>query len=186
MKLSLNLSTRTYINRRALRTGLIASLAALLLWLLVGTFLLVRESTHLVDVKDKIVVLNAQQAELRGQDGEMIGKERLKQRWEEVAFINQLLERDSFRWTDLLAKIEQQAFSGVVVRTIEPDFKNNTLSLSGYARELNHMRKFIDNLIMSGDFAEVYLMRQSQESVKGHGGQKRKAIAFELSLVQGN
>ncbi|WP_303722210.1 PilN domain-containing protein [Malonomonas rubra] len=144
-----------------------------------------RDTSHLSDVQQKIEELNSQRAELRGQDGEQVGAETLDLRWAEVAFINQLLERDSFRWTDLLSKLEKQAFSGVAVKSIKPDFKDNSLELSGYARELSHLRKFIDNLISSEEFSEVYLLKQSQQKIKDRDGRERKAIAFELLLVQG-
>jgi len=185
MKPSINLSTRTYINRRALKSGVLAAIAALVVWIIAGSYLLVQETSHLSSVQSKISELKAQRSELRGQDGEQVNSAKLEKRWKEVAFINSLLERDSFRWTELMDKLEEQAFSGIVIKSIDPDFKDKTLALSGYARELKHLRRFIDNLILSEEFSEVYLLKQSQQKLKDRDGRERMAIAFDLSLVQG-
>ena len=184
MKPSINLSTRTYINRHALRSGLLAALSALVIWTCVGGFLLVRDWYYLSELHDKVSVLQAQRAELYGDDATRVDSADMQARWEEVAFVNQLLEGDSYRWTTLLDRLEAQALPGIVVKSINPDFKGNSLKLVGYARELRHLRTFIDNLIRSDDFVEVYLYRQSQEMLKDSTGRARDAIAFELSLEQ--
>jgi len=108
-----------------------------------------------------------------------------EQRREEVSFINRLLEKDGYRWTELLSQLEEHAFSGIVIKSIQPDFKARTLAISGYARELSHLRRFIDNLIESRDYREVYLLDQGVEKVKDRSGIEREAIAFNISLVQG-
>mgnify|MGYP001186439186 CR=1 FL=1 len=182
MKPSINLATRTYINRRALRSGMLAAVTALVCWAVVGGYLLARDWHYLSELKEKSSSLMAQRDELRGNDGQPVNAAELERRWAEVDFINQLLERDSYQWTELLDKLEAQAFSGVVVRSINPSVKDNNLSLVGYARELRHLRKFIDNLIASGDFDDVYLLSQSQEKIEDSAGRERKAIVFELSL----
>lgn len=185
MKLSINLATRTYINRHALRSGILAAISALVVWMVAGGYLLAREASYLSDLQGKIAQLESQWTELRGNDGETVSSSRLERRWKEVAFINHLLERDSYRWTTLLDNLEAQAFSGVVVKSIKPDFKKGTLALNGYARELKHLRRFIDNLVAADVFKEIYLLQQSQEVVKDRDGRDKKAIAFELTLAQG-
>lgn len=185
MKLSINLATRTYINRHALRTAILTAISALVVWLVVGGSLLAREASYLSDLQDKIASLESQRTELRAQDGVDVSPVALERRWKEVEFINHLLERDSYRWTELLDNLETQAFSGVVIKSVSPNFKKGSLELNGYARELRHLRRFIDNLIEADEFKEVYLLSQSQEIIKDRDGRDKQAIAFQLTLTQG-
>jgi len=186
MKPTINLASRTYINRSALRTGTLVALSALLCWLLVAAFLVVRDIGYLADLNEKMAELHEQRVELRGGDEQAISAGQLDKRREEVIFINRLLEQDSYRWTELLSQLEEHAFSGVVIRSIQPDFKDRTLAIRGYARDLVHLRRFIDNLIESHDYREVYLLDQVIERFKDSSGIERDAISFNISLVQGD
>jgi len=184
MKPTINLSTRSYINRHALRSALLAAITALAVWLFVGIYLAIHDVAYLRGLNEKISALEAQNGGASGGTRVQASNADLGRRWQEVSFINRLLERDTYRWTALLDQLEEQAFGGIVVRSIQPDFKNRTLSIRGYARELSHLRRFLDNLIASGEYRDVFLLDQNTKKVKDLTGQEREAIAFELSLVQ--
>ena len=184
MKPLLNLSTRTYFNRRALRTGLLSAVCALIIWILLGGYLLFRDMSYLASLQEKITVQQEKQAELSSVQGQPANPAMMGKRWQEVAAVNRLLERDSYRWTELLDDLEEQALDGLVISAISPDFKDKTLTITGYARGLWHLRQFIDNLMADTAFKEVYLLKQSNEKVKVQGGQEKEAVAFVISLVQ--
>jgi len=185
MKPTINLSTRSYINRRALRTALLAAIGALVLWMVMGMYLTGRDIVYLRGLDEKTITLRSQSQDSQGV-GQQVPSASLERRWQEVAFINRLLERDTYRWTALLDQLEEQAFSGIVISSIQPDFKDHTLAVQGYARELRHLRSFLDNLIASGDYRDVFLLDQKMERLKDTTGRDREAIAFDLSLVQGD
>ena len=129
--------------------------------------------------------LEVQGQEARSSSDPAATAAQMKDRWSEVAFVNQLLERDSFRWTRLLDQLEAHSLSGVVLRSINPDVKQDKLTISGYARELSHLRKFIDRLISSGDYKDVYLLSQGLEKIEDSDGRERKAVSFVIELYQG-
>ncbi|MEJ2200622.1 MAG: PilN domain-containing protein, partial [Desulfuromonadaceae bacterium] len=145
MKLTLNLASRSYLNRRALRFFYLLAIGMLLL---LGAFNLY----GYMQGRDRIAQLTVRLAELdrTRQNPEVRTRKMTPQEQEqlnaEVEFANQILRMDAFRWTELLDRLEQVVPEQVSVRGIRPDFGEGSLSLNGYARSVDDLRRFLDNL----------------------------------------
>ena len=63
----------------------------------------------------------------------------------------------------------------VRILNIDPDHEKRTVKLSGQAKTLQSLKRFIDNLIKSGYFTHVFLEQQASDS-------KTKFIRFSITL----
>ena len=182
MNPSLNLATRTYLNRRLLYAAYV--LAALLLILSLaglGTYLwnCRQESQNLraaIDQMQRDSQPAGGTAEVRFSAEEY---QRLRGR---IAFFNGVLARDTFRWTDLLDRMEQLVPAGIGLRSIQPEFRGGSLKISGQARNLDKLQDFLDQLLASSDFSAVYLLNQARiEAGRGATGSGNE-LSFSLVL----
>ena len=69
----------------------------------------------------------------------------------------------------------------VSIRTIQPNFKERSVQLTGVARDLSAMTRFVDNLLHSEDLAQAYLQRHS-EVVSEPGGRSLAQVGFSLQI----
>jgi type IV pilus assembly protein PilN len=163
MKLTLNLASRSYLNRRALYFVYLVLAALLLLLLGAGMYSYLR--SH-----QRVGQLNARLAELEG--AHKAGEESVKavltgpeqeSLVADIKFANEILNMDGFRWTRLLDRLEAVLPEQVGIQAINPEYKEGSFSLTGHARDVEDLRNLLDNMSASPDFSDVYLLQQSRE-----------------------
>lgn len=181
MKLTLNLASRGYVNRRALFLGyfLLAALLILLLLLLANSFYRLHVynsqiSAHLEEINRDLG--------LQGSATEEVTSPAYLQLQERVSYANQLIAKDSFRWTALLDQLEEVVPDGVKIRSIQPDYRQRGLKIACVARGLGDLRAFLDRLITSRHFSDVYLLDQANLMVKDTLGQEHPSVSFLVEL----
>lgn len=161
MKYTLNLASASYINRRRLYAGYAAIGLVLFGFLCVNLVTLMRSSARMKVVETRLL-------ELRGESS-VVDKERgvaaaeVSALARKIDFANDLLVRDSFRWTQLLDQLEAHLASGVSIRGLQPDYRTGVLKLNGVAETIGDLRHFLDNLTTSKTFFNVYLKEQHTE-----------------------
>ena len=111
-----------------------------------------------------------------------LNPEEVRRQQEKIAFVNDILHRDSFRWTQMFDRLEESAVEGVSVRSLQPDYKDRSLQLRGVAAGVDELRSYLDSLIASPHFSEVLLLEQSRTEVGEATGVKRTALAFSIVL----
>jgi len=177
MKYSLNLSSRSFINRRALYAayGLIGGLLLVVLVINLMTMLNLRRQS--ADTRDKVAAL---QSRVASHDADIANYS--AQGWEElrrsIDSANDVLRRDSFRWTQLLDRLETLVSSRVRVTSISPDYKEGIIGISCEARDLAALKGFLDKLNASGFYRRVVLTQQSLDTKTGN-------LRFDLELQGG-
>lgn len=179
MRLFLNLASRDYFSQR--RTTLTLQLvgAVLLVMLLLQAGLLVQNLQLTATYQTQVAELDQQ---LKGEaNPERLAPETLQQ-WEKAYdYAAQLLRKDAYRWTELLDRMEKLLPEGVSLRGFRPDYEQNSLALSGVARDLERLQRLLSNL--QGDsFRKVYLTSQSRVLLRDPQGQERQALAFTIAL----
>ena len=182
MKPQINLASRSYINRRGLHT-LYAGLTLFFLLLLVlngrSVFSLQKRQSqtekHLAEVRHTLGYLH------NGQNAKETGSELAALR-QEIAWANGILQQDSFRWTALLDQLEDVITDSTRIRAIQPQFKDGSLKISGVAKNVTALQDFLDRLVASPHFTDVYLFSQSRVEIKDSGGRSRDALNFSLEL----
>ena len=162
MKPSLNLATRTYLNRSLLYAGYTVAVV-LLLGGLVGFgnyFWQYRQAEKVVAAS--LEQMQQQAMGARGANEVPFSSAAYQQVLQRISFYNEVLAKDSFRWTHLLSRMEELVPDGVGLRSIQPDFHNRSLKIGGLARNLDKLQRFLDNLLAAKDFSAVYLLNQAR------------------------
>lgn len=179
MKYSLNLATGTYVNYRRLYVIFSVFFLFLLGLLIVNTTSVIRGSSRTRQLELRLEELRSQKG--AGQQSE-ISAAALTKMAQRIEVANQLLVRDSYRWTALLDQLEAHLADGISIRGLQPDYKSGVLRLSGVAASITDLRNFIDNLTRSEVFTQVYLKEQRTEKTKDDldGG-----ISFSIEVKRG-
>ncbi|OHB33713.1 MAG: hypothetical protein A2X84_02775 [Desulfuromonadaceae bacterium GWC2_58_13] len=169
MKLTLNLASRTYLNRRALRFSYLGVAAILAMLLVVNLYGYLHAHTRIGLLNDRLTELEQQQRTEKGPLPRKMTSGEQEQLVADVEFANEILKKDGFRWTLLLDHLEGVVPERVGIRGIRPNYSEGSFTLSGYARSVDDLRKFLDNLIGSPDFNDVYLLQQARQESKDGG-----------------
>jgi Tfp pilus assembly protein PilN len=184
MKLNINLASRSYINRRPLFAFYTAFIAALVVLLGLNLSYYIRTEVQARQIRERMGVLSKDLAAEHSETTVKFTQAEYDNLLKEIAFANGILQRDSFRWTELLNRLEKVVPEGVSIRGIQPNFKDNVLNLTGVARKVEDLKVFLDHLILSPDFRDAYLMQQSRISFKDKIGRVREAVNFNI-VVKG-
>lgn len=182
MKLSLNLATRTYVNRRALYMSYAAAGLLLVLWLGINLFSLRHDQTEISRLEGRLQQVRQQLGGLGSEDAPSFDSSDYRALIDDLAFADSVLERDAFRWTLLLGRLEQLLPDGVALRTLRPEHRERELSVTAVARGVEQMSDFLDRLMASEVLDDVYLLSQESHEVTDPSGVKRPAVRFDLRI----
>ena len=179
MKYSINLASRSYVNKRALYLGYALCGTLLFAGLLLngGYFLKLKDqirttATRLTELEEKLLAS-------QGDDVASYSAARHKEVLAEIESANNILKRDTFRWTALLDQLEKVVPGNVNINKIEPDHNKRLVKIEGMAKRLADMKRFLDNLIKSKDYTDVLLLNQASVDVEGGNPQ----IRFSIELM---
>jgi type IV pilus assembly protein PilN len=112
-----------------------------------------------------------------------ISKERLDRQASRITFANSIIQKDAFKWSDLLERLEQTLSDGVALERVQPDPKTGDISLVGQARSLDTLRGYLHGLSRSQWFADAYLLEQ--ERVEGKKPGERPLLRFKIKVRKG-
>ncbi|HEY5672979.1 MAG TPA: PilN domain-containing protein [Malonomonas sp.] len=181
MKVTLNLASRRYVNRRALnRLGiLLLMLLLVLLTFQVRGFLL--RQNQVQNYEKNLVEMQQEYQQLLGKTVQSLSPEQLARQQVEFNQAQTLLQRDAFRWTQLFDRLEKLLPAGVSIASFTPDYKSRSLELSGSARTLADLQRLLNNL-HNDSFAQVFLNSQTQIKVSDGQGGEVSALGFNVTL----
>lgn len=182
MKLTLNLATRTYLNRRFLYGAYAVLTTVLVLLLALNIFLFVRSWTHARQIRGHLAELEHEVRISQGEGGKVVTQADYQKLLERIAFANEILDQDNYRWTALLNRLEEVVPDNVAISGIQPNYKEKTFSLTGAAKGVGDLQLFLDNLIDSPHFSDVYLLQQSRAGSKDEGP---TTISFSVAVKGG-
>ncbi len=182
MKLLLNLASRPYVNRRALYAFYALLTCILLVLLFFNGHYFLELKAHARQIENHLRQLGRSSGpDTSGGKIDPMDFEELKG---EIAFVNEILQKDSFRWTILLNQLEEVVAEGVSLKSIHPNFKEKSLNITAEARDTETLRLFLDRMIASPHFSEVFLFRQAKVTVKDGQGREHDAVSFSLVLKE--
>lgn len=110
---------------------------------------------------------------------------------QDVAFVNQLAEKRSFSWTQLLADLETALPAGASIGKIQLDFKDSTVKIDGTAVHMQDMNALIASLQKRPAFTHAVLHHHKLIEAKGGrgktddagGGNEPSPVGVEFSLT---
>jgi len=179
MKYSINLASRSYINKRALYVGYAICGVILIGALLFNGGYFLSLTRQIETTTFRLNELEGKLIASQGGDVASYSAQRYEKVLEEIALANDILRRDAFRWTALLDQLEEVVPGDVSIRKIEPDHMKRSVKIDGLARGLKGMNRFLDNLIKSGNYKEVLLLSQASVEVAGSASQ----LGFSIELL---
>ncbi|MBI1921781.1 MAG: PilN domain-containing protein [Geobacter sp.] len=172
MRYTINLATRTYVNRKQLNLflgGAGALLVLVLLYLGNSAFVTILESNRL---QKELRPFDAKSRDAAGVSEQEYGK-----LLSDIAFANSLIDKKTFNWLALMDRLEGVVPDGVAISAIEPDLKTGGLKLSGVTRKFANLRSFMEQLESKGFFRDVYLLTLIETKV----GETQTGLTFTIS-----
>ena len=114
-------------------------------------------------------------------------RERLKDIRTEVEFINGIIAEETFSWTALLTALEATLPKNVSIVQLTPEFADGIVTIAAMARSKEDVLEFVDALVGSKVFGEVFLLSHSEgDRVKGSSSGRsrgRERVFFEVSTL---
>jgi type IV pilus assembly protein PilN len=173
MRFTINIATRTYIDRKLVnRAGyaLLALLLLLLVWNVSRTFWSVGELRRLQsDNKSYENRLNSRPNGVSEKDFNRLQAD--------IRFYNEIIGRKSFNWLGLLEQLETATPDGIALSALAPDRKKGEVKLEGHARSFAQVRSYLEKLEDSKVFTSVLLHSHSEVTA----GERAKGINFSIS-----
>jgi len=182
MEIKLNLASKPYLNRQAVRLWLMLA-CTLMVLLLVLNGIYAYQNLRQMSLLDHR--LQGMAEEVAGQVGPSAGysPERYATLRSEVEKDNEIVAADQFRWTAMLDRFELLLPEDVSIRSIQPDFKARSVQLAGVARDVTAMTRFVDHLLNSEDFSQAYLQRHDEIESTAAGGWQGQ-VGFSLIVKE--
>ena len=103
----------------------------------------------------------------------------------ESATAEAILKRRVFQWSKILNHLEQTGIDGIQIRSIEPNFDKQNLSIQVLARDGVVFREYLGKLLQYPAFSQVLLLRQENVDIKDLAGQNFSAIRCDISIRGG-
>ena len=175
MKYTLNLATRSYVNRKTLYLGYAVIGALLLVVLLFNTLRIFSLNSDINQTAVKIKAVEANLLARSGVSAAGFDQNTYANLLVTIQAANEILQRDSFHWTNLLDRMESVVPRDVLIVKILPNHKEMEIKLSGQSKNLKSLKRFIDNLIKSGYYDQVFLEQQARI-------EDTKVIRFNIRL----
>jgi len=173
MRFSINLATRTYINRRLLNQvcfGSIALLIALLGWNIT------RASWNLGEQRRLDAEIRSLDDRLNSKPGGVSDKD-FAQQQAHIRFYNEIIDHKSKDWLKLLDFVESVTPDGVSLATMAQGKKSDELNLEGRAKSFATVRQYLEKLEESKVFTNVLLLSH-QDLITGDKG---RGVQFKVS-----
>ena len=173
MRFTINIATRTYLDRRLVnRAGyaVLALLLILLAWNIKRTFWNLGELRRLQS--DNASYENRLNSRPSG-----VSEKDFTRLLADIKFFNEILGRKSFNWLGFLDQLEGASPEGIALSALAPDRKTGELKIEGHARSFAQVRSYIEKLEDSKAYTSILLLSHTNMMV----GEKTKGVNFVIS-----
>jgi len=174
MRLTINLATRIYIDKRRVNVFIFAAVTLLILLLLVNVRSIATDFGDIQRLKHGIAIF---EGKTKKTTSDVVPDKEYQALLARIKFANGLIETKTFNWLMLLDKLESVVPDGIAIASIEPSPKDEGLKLSGMAKNFGNLKKFMENLEESKYFTDIYLVSQSDAQVSPD----QKGLGFNIT-----
>ena len=179
MEIKLNLASKPYLNRQSIRLWLLLIGVLLMVLLLLNGSYGYRNYRQLQLFDERFQELNDQLSGIHGTSADY-SPEKLAKLKIEVERANEIIDADRFRWTSLLGRFESVLPGDVSIHSIQPNFGERTVRLSGVARDVSALTRFVDNLLTSEDLNQAFLLSHGEVEKEDN---KSRQVLTGFSIV---
>jgi type IV pilus assembly protein PilN len=180
MEIKLNLASKPYLNRQGVRLWLLLACSFMLLLLVINGYYGYQNFRQLRLLESRFLELDGQAFTVQGAPSGYT-PENYAAVGDKIVLANAIVAADQFRWTVLLSRFEELVPDDVSIRTIQPNFKERSVTLAGVALDVSAMTRFVDNLLLSEDLNQAYLQRHG-EVKSDQGGGNQFYVGFSLVI----
>lgn len=173
MRFTINLATRTYLDHRLLNRGafvIIALLVLVLAWNITRVSSSMGEQSRLS--ADIAIIEGKIAAKPSGVSDADFNRQKTR-----IRFYNEIIERKSFNWLNLLDLFESVTPESVCLASLTPNKKKGEWRLDGRAKTFKGVQQYIEKLESSQKFSQVLLLSHQNIDV----GEKMRGVQFTLS-----
>lgn len=173
MYFSINLATRTYLDRRLVNRvggGICAVLLLMLAWNINSAAWSIGELHRLR--KDVATYENRLSSQPNG-----VSEKDSTRLQGNIKFYNDIIARKSFNWLGLLDQLELVTPDGIALSGLVPDVKKGELKIEGHAKGFSQIKLYMEKLEDSKVFTSALLL--SHTSIVA--GERTKGMQFTIS-----
>jgi type IV pilus assembly protein PilN len=173
MRFTINVATRTHIDRKLVnRYGY----AVLVLLLLLLVWNISRASWSLGELR-RLQTDNAAYEKRLNDRPSGVSEKDFASLLADIRFYNDIIERKSYNWLVLLDQLEMVTPEGIALSVVSPDRKTGDLKIEGHARNFALIRSYHGKLEDSKLFTFNRLLSHANVVV----GEKGKGVKFAIS-----
>lgn len=179
MKLTVNLVTQRPVDRVVLRKFCDAMLVLLVTSLVIamGYMVMVRQRHQKIRKLLAQTTADLAPGPMNSGDNQALQADSAK--------AEMILKRRAFQWSQILNHLEQTGIDGIQIRSIEPNFEKQSLSIQILARNETVFREYLGKLMQYQVFSQVLLLRQENVDIKDYAGQNFSALRCDISIRGG-
>ena len=173
MRFTINLATRIYLDHRLLNRVAYCAIAVLIViagWNVSRVLLNMGEQSRLN------TEIAAVQSRLGTKPSEIAEKEFSRQKVH-IRFYNEIIERKSTNWLNLLELFENATPEGVSLSSLSPDKNLEEWKLEGRARSFKAVQQYLEKLEASKNFLNVLLLSNQKLT----SGENVRGVQFSIS-----
>ncbi|MDA8430699.1 MAG: PilN domain-containing protein [Geobacteraceae bacterium] len=173
MYFTINLATRTYLDRRLvnrLGAGICVVLLLMLAWNVN------RAAWNLGELRRLRTDISSYENRLRSRPNGVSEKE-YANLLGNISFYNEIIGRKTYNWMGLLEHLENTLPDGIALSLISPDMKSGEIKIEGRAKNFAQIRSYLDKLEDSKAFTSILLLSNSTIAV----GERTKGVQFSIS-----
>lgn len=173
MRFSINLATRTYLDHRLLNFFALCAIAFLLAIL---GWNVTRVASNMGEKSRLQAEIVAIQARLGTKPGGISQTEFSHQK-ARIRFYNEIIERKSINWLNLLESFESVTPEGISMSSLSTDKKQEEWKLDGRARTFKSVQQYLEKLETSKHFSNILLLSHQNITT----GESAHGVQFSIS-----
>jgi type IV pilus assembly protein PilN len=173
MRVTINLATRTYIDQRLIRRGVICCMAVMLV---LTVWNVTRFSSNLGELSRLRSEIAAYEEKLNSRPAG-VSENDFNRQLSSIRFYNSVIERKTYNWLGLLEQLENATPEGIALVSLGPEPKTGTLKIEGRAKGFAQVRAYVERLEDSKNFRDILLLSHSDVIV----GEKTRGVQFTIS-----
>ena len=173
MRFTINIATRTHLDRTMVnRAGYVV--LVLLLLLLVWN---VSRTTWSLGELRRLQADNAAYENRLNSRPNGVSEKDFTRLLADIKFYNEIISRKSYNWLGLLEQLEGATPEGIALAILAPDRKTGEIKIEGHARSFAQVRSYIEKLEDSKAYTSILLLSHANVTV----GEKDKGVHFAIS-----
>jgi type IV pilus assembly protein PilN len=173
MRFTINLATRTYLDHRLLNRVAYCSIAVLIV---IAGWNVSRVSSNMGEQSRLSAEIAAIQSRIETKPSGIAEADFNRQKTR-IRFYNEIIERKSTNWLNLLEQFENATPEGISLSSLSPGKTHEEWKMEGRARSFRVVRQYLEKLEASKNFSNVLLLSHQNMS----SGENVRGVQFTIS-----